>query len=196
MPIETRREQVLDAALRLIITHGYAGTSMEAIAREAGLSKPVVYNAYPRLGELLRALLDRERTRAFGALRQALPAEGDDTDPAARLLHWLRILVGAVEANPDAWRLILLQPDGTPEVVRDNLQAGRRFALDQLRTVLRGTAPRDGALKDLDVDLAAEAVLAVAEQSARLLLLDPETYPPERLLAFADQIVHAYLQPD
>ena len=39
MPIEVRREQVLDAALRLITEHGYGATSMEAIAREARLAK-------------------------------------------------------------------------------------------------------------------------------------------------------------
>jgi AcrR family transcriptional regulator len=45
MPIEARREQVLDAALRLITDRGYDAVTMEAIARESDLSKPVVYNA-------------------------------------------------------------------------------------------------------------------------------------------------------
>ncbi|HEX4246679.1 MAG TPA: helix-turn-helix domain-containing protein, partial [Pseudonocardia sp.] len=43
MPIEVRREQVLDATLKLITERGYAAASMEAVAREVDLAKPRVY---------------------------------------------------------------------------------------------------------------------------------------------------------
>jgi AcrR family transcriptional regulator len=58
MPIEVRREQVLDVALKLIVEKGYAAATMEAVAREADLAKPRVYSAYPGRGPLLRALLE------------------------------------------------------------------------------------------------------------------------------------------
>ena len=45
MPIEARRDQILDGALRLIIERGYTAASMEAIAREANIAKPRVYTA-------------------------------------------------------------------------------------------------------------------------------------------------------
>ncbi|HWI06822.1 MAG TPA: helix-turn-helix domain-containing protein, partial [Solirubrobacteraceae bacterium] len=73
MPIHVRREQVLDAALRLITNVGYGALTMEAVAREAGLSKPVVYNAFPGRTALLSALLAREEGRALGALAEAMP---------------------------------------------------------------------------------------------------------------------------
>ena len=38
VPIEVRREQLLDAAIRLIVRDGYDGVSVEAIAREAGVN--------------------------------------------------------------------------------------------------------------------------------------------------------------
>jgi hypothetical protein len=37
----------------------------------------------------------------------------------------------------------------------------------------------------VDADLGAHAVLAVTEHPGRLMLADPETYPPERLVSFA-----------
>src|SRR6266567_3249561 len=90
MPIEVRRQQALDAALSLIIRHGYGEVTMQAIAREANLAKPVLYNAYPRLGPLLMALLEREQARALTALAEALPPqEADTTDPTELLLGWL-----------------------------------------------------------------------------------------------------------
>ncbi|MFD6157212.1 helix-turn-helix domain-containing protein [Nocardia sp. NPDC060256] len=42
MRLAVRREQVLDAALRLVTQHGYAAITMEAVAREAELAKPHV----------------------------------------------------------------------------------------------------------------------------------------------------------
>lgn len=52
--VETRRADILAAALRLWAENGYAATSVEAVAREAGLSKGALYLYFPSK----RALLD------------------------------------------------------------------------------------------------------------------------------------------
>src|SRR5918994_4522452 len=52
---ERRRPEVLDAALELFLEHGYDGTSMQAIAGRAGVTKPVVYACFPGKDELFRA---------------------------------------------------------------------------------------------------------------------------------------------
>src|SRR5947209_7927279 len=56
LPPQERREQLLDAALRIIGRDGYAGVSIDAIAREAGVTRPVVYGVF----DGLQALLDAE----------------------------------------------------------------------------------------------------------------------------------------
>ncbi|HUE26487.1 MAG TPA: helix-turn-helix domain-containing protein, partial [Solirubrobacteraceae bacterium] len=55
MPPAERREQLIDAALDVILRHGYGGVSIEAIARTAGVTRPVVYDHFPNLGRLLQA---------------------------------------------------------------------------------------------------------------------------------------------
>ena len=82
VPIEERRTQLLDAALRVIDRDGYDGVSIDAIAREAGVTRPVVYGAFDGLGPLLTALLDRQQQRAITQLFAALPTE-TATDPVA-----------------------------------------------------------------------------------------------------------------
>ena len=52
---ERRRPEVLDAALKLFLERGYEGTSMEAIARAAGVTKPVVYDRAYGVGVIRRA---------------------------------------------------------------------------------------------------------------------------------------------
>ena len=65
---ERRRPMVLDAAFELFLEHGYDGTSMEAVARATGVSKPVVYACYPSKDELFKALLRREEERVLGEI--------------------------------------------------------------------------------------------------------------------------------
>ena len=81
MPLDVRREQLLDAAIQVIVREGYDGVSVDAIAREAGVTRPVVYGAYADLDELLGALLDRQQARALTQLAEVLP---DQLDRARR----------------------------------------------------------------------------------------------------------------
>ncbi|HEV3266092.1 MAG TPA: TetR/AcrR family transcriptional regulator [Acidimicrobiales bacterium] len=189
MPIGVRREQVLDAALRLISQHGYASATMEAIAREADLAKPVVYKAYPGLGPLLQALLQREEERAFSTLSVAM-LRPTDADPIGILLSWLDRLAHAVVDNPGPWRLILIPPDETPFVVREHVQAGREVALELLRSLIGEVVDRRTSPVPIDQELFAQVILAAAEHLGRLLLRDPDNYSPERLVAFAASMLN------
>jgi AcrR family transcriptional regulator len=189
MPIEVRREQVLDAALRLIAERGYGATSMEAITREAGVAKPVVYNAYPGRGALLRALLEREEARALGALAAAMPSPPLDADPRAALLAWLRALAEAIAENPTPWRLMLLAADDTPDVVREHVERGRALAIEQISTLVDALLDRRPSLASLDRALAAQSLLAMSEQAATLMISSPDEYTPDRLVAFAEDVL-------
>src|SRR5438105_15473421 len=78
---ERRRPLVLDAAFELFLEHGYDGTSMEAVAHAAGVTKPVVYDCFGSKEELFTALLQREEARVLGQIAAALPREADREDP-------------------------------------------------------------------------------------------------------------------
>jgi AcrR family transcriptional regulator len=195
MPIAARREQVLDAALRLITERGYAATSMEAIAREAGIAKPVVYNAYPGRAPLLRALLEREEDRARKALADAMPPRLADADPGAVLLAWLDSLARSIDRNRITWRLILMPATETPDLVREHVERGRQFALAQAQSLVEALLAQRSSMAAIDRRLASHSVLAMGEQAARLMLADPDEYPPERLVAFAESVLRELFKP-
>lgn len=184
MPIEMRRGQILDAALRLILRQGYAAATMEAIAREAQLAKPRVYTAYPGRGPLLLALLEREEQRVVNALADAMPPFTQDADFATTLVSAMTNLLAAVTANPDSWRLLMLAADDAPAEVRGHLAAGRRFALQRLRDLLAWGRETTPALTELDLELTAQSLLAVGEQAVRLTLTDPAKFTAERYTNF------------
>lgn len=190
MPIEVRREQVLDAALSLILEHGYAAATMEAIARAANIAKPRVYTAFPERGLLLRALLERERQRVLRALADAMPEFGaagfDETLVAAA-----ENLLEAIAAQPTSWRLLMHPAEDGPAEVRDHVAASRRYAFQRLRELLEWGRGRREGLADLDLDMAAYSLLAIGEQAVRLVLTDPTAFTPRRVGTFARTLLAA-----
>src|ERR1700756_4068629 len=83
---EQRREQLLDIVLDIIDTDGVGAVSMDAVARRAGVTRPVVYGQYTDSNHMLRALLDREEQRALAQILDAMPDPGDE-DVAAAFHH-------------------------------------------------------------------------------------------------------------
>ncbi|PRC52599.1 TetR family transcriptional regulator, partial [Mycobacterium sp. ITM-2017-0098] len=63
LPRAVREQQMLDAAVEIFSVNGYHETSMDAIAAEANISKPMLYLYYGSKEELFGACLNRELTR-------------------------------------------------------------------------------------------------------------------------------------
>ena len=81
-PAEARRSAVLDAAQMLALKHGLRGTSMEAIARQAGIAKPTLYAYFPDKPAVFAAVLER----LIGAWRLEFKAAlGGDGDVVQRI---------------------------------------------------------------------------------------------------------------
>lgn len=190
VPLEVRREQLLDAALAVIVRDGYPGVSIDAIAREAGVTRPVVYGAYDGLGDLLGALLDRQQLRALTQLAEVLPAELPDGDADAFLLDTVRALIGRVLADPDTWRPILGAGDGTPDVVRARIDGDRDRIRAQIAELLAVGIERRGG-PPVDVEVASYAAIAVLESFGRLLLDRPDVLAPERMVGFAADLLRS-----
>src|SRR5262249_50434000 len=56
---ESRRSQILEAALRVWVRDGFHSAPVEAIAREAGLGKGTIYLYFPNKEAILRAAIER-----------------------------------------------------------------------------------------------------------------------------------------
>ena len=88
------RERVLDAAERAIAEFG-AGVSIEAIAREAGITKPIVYARVGKRTEVSDALAQRLADRLMDAATVAITGRRTGR---TQLLHRLRERLGSVLA--------------------------------------------------------------------------------------------------
>lgn len=191
MAVEDRREQLLDAALDVIARDGWQALTMEALAREVDVTRPVVYSAFRDLSAVLAALFRRQEERARRVVDSSMPTMEDLEDPDAALVRAVGRFVEAVAQDPRGWRLVLLPPDGTPNAIRHIVEQNRQQYADRITELVSWGLEKRGGPSGLDVELASRSILAIIEEAGRLLLVDPERYSPQRLEDFVRTIMGA-----
>ena len=75
--VEDKRTAILDATLRLISEHGFHGTAMSKVAKEAGVSAGIIYHYFDSKDDLMDELY-RDIKRRFG---QMINESFDQTQP-------------------------------------------------------------------------------------------------------------------
>jgi AcrR family transcriptional regulator len=177
---------VLDAALKLFLKSGYDGTSMQAVADEAGVTKPVVYACFNSKDELFRALLAREEERIVGEIQGAF-ATADLSDPEKTLVDGFTGFLRAVDHSPEVYRLIFLGEGGGNAAVADRIQAGREEQVRRLSALAKSWLEDDDNDKRSEseirktADLLGNSIAGIAESGARLLLSGEDGWTPETL---------------
>lgn len=100
---EQRRETLLDAADRIVQRDGPA-VSMESIATEAGITKPILYRHFGDKGGLYAALAQRHTDRLLEVLQQALAAGGTTRERVERTID---AYLATIESEPQVYRFLL-----------------------------------------------------------------------------------------
>jgi len=193
MTAQARREQLLDATKAIVDRDGFHAVSIEAVAREAGITRPIVYSHFRDLGGLLEALVDREGERALAQLGELMPHDLASGDPRELLLAAQQAYLRAAQADPATWKLVLMPPEGAPAILRERIAEGRAQVVGQLAEAVRplfGTGSGGP-----DPELTALMLSTMADEAVRLLLNDPEQYPAERLLAQTRWILDRLIDP-
>lgn len=98
-----RREQLLEVGRSVFAERGYDGASIEEIAAEAGVSKPVVYEHFGGKEGLYAVVVDREVSR----LLEAILATLDASHPRELLERAALALLEYVEDHTDGFRILV-----------------------------------------------------------------------------------------
>ena len=189
MAPEERREQLLDVALAISATRGLREVNMEAIARESGVTKPVVYSVFANTEAVLEALVEREQRRAQGHLQDAVTPDMDLSDPVKALSVGVEGFLSTVRDNAATWRL-LLSAEQLPEAARAQHDRARQLLVGQL-TLLTEAGLALRASGPLDAALLARLIVVGVEEAARLVLDDPDTFTEERLASFVSELARS-----
>ena len=182
LPAAARREQILDATKAIAAQRGFHAVSIDAVARAAGISRPIVYDHFHDLAGPARGAGRARGRRAPASSSRRSCRRG--SRPATR---------GPRCSTPSA--ATSRRPRPTP--TRGGSCSCRRRArrsrcastiATRARRGGRGARGRDRARCSasadiLDPELVARMLSTLADEAVRLVLTDPERYPVERLLA-------------
>ncbi|GAB2631699.1 TetR/AcrR family transcriptional regulator [Nocardia goodfellowii] len=195
MPAEQRRVQLLDAAFAVLERVELHELSMEAVAQQAGVGKPVLYTVFKTRAELVEALLERERDLALEQVADTLPVDLVGADPVVAASATIEAFVAVALENPTRWRLVLAGPGSAPDEYRDAIRSSRADIFDQAEALVRMGLAIDARWAAMDSALLTNALLTIAEMLGRLAVSEPAEYPRERIEAFVQSIVQLLVGP-
>jgi AcrR family transcriptional regulator len=183
--VEDRREQILDAAIRVFAQKGFTRATNKDIAREAGITPGLIYHYFESKEAVMKAII--ESRSPLGMLR-SLPPETLELPPETFLPFLLKQVLGIVEGE-DFVRLIRVF---LPEIIHNPemlpigasaLQQALGFLVNYLTSKVES-----GQLRRSDASLTAQVLLGsmVGFVLRRQILRDPVA-----LLLTQEQIANA-----
>src|SRR5262245_40031774 len=158
----TRRE-LIAIATRLFVAHGYQGTSIEAVLREAGISRGALYHHFDGKEALFEAVLDQVEADVAQRVARAARDVADPVEALRAGSHaWLRLA-----RDPTIRRIALVD---APSVVGwEKWRAiDERYAFGLLKGALAAAAAAGRVRKEL-VDVLAHMLLAALAEVALVI---------------------------
>ena len=147
LPAAERRAGLVEAALAVFSAEGVQGATMDAVASEAGVTKPVLYQHFPSKRDLFRGLLTEVAGRLRSRVDDAVTAA---TGPHDMVRRGVRALFEFVAEHPEEFRLLF----------GEGVRSDEEFAAE-VRIFERGMADAIADLIDIDgLEPAGRLVLA------------------------------------
>jgi AcrR family transcriptional regulator len=194
---ETHR-QILEAAHKLFIEHGYAGATIEAIAKEAGVALKTVYAVFKNKWKILVTLLNNSSSNSgeenIPMLERAGPrAVAQERDQRRQLQMFARVIANNLEGA--AYIAEIMQVAAKTEADVDkmvqnlNQQRWQHMAVAVLQIV------NNGSLKEeMDAALATDIVWTLTSPEVFLLLTRDRGWSKEKYAEWlADTLIRALL---
>ena len=151
---------MLDAAVQVFSINGYHESSMDAIAAEAQISKPMLYLYYGSKEELFGACLNRELGRFIDVVRADIDLK---QSPKDLLRNTIASFLRYIDANRASWIVLYTQATNS-QAFAHTVREGRERIIDLVARLVRaGTRNPE---PDTDFDMMAVALVGAGEAVA------------------------------
>jgi AcrR family transcriptional regulator len=158
-----RRRQLLDVARKVFGRRGYHTVTMDAVAREAGVTKPILYDHFPSKRELYLALLEADLANLKERLQEALESRAGNRE---RIRGSFQAYFDFVDDHAEGFRLLMQEAVGGEREFRDMVGRFRDGVLTQVTDVIvresKGGLDRERA-EDVALGLIGMAELAALQ---------------------------------
>jgi len=141
LSVDERRRRLLELGTELFVRHAYSELSMADIAREAGISKALLYHYFPSKQEFFRATL----TQAAEEVR-ARTQPDPNLAPMDALRASLDAYLGWIQENPVAYVKLIESATGHTEI-RDLIDQIRDATSDRIIAGLSPDTPAKASVR-------------------------------------------------
>jgi len=164
LPRAVREQQMLDAAVQMFSVNGYHETSMDTIAAEAQISKPMLYLYYGSKEDLFGACLNRELSRFVDAVRDSI----DFTQaPKDMLRNTIGSFLRYIETNRASWIVLYTQATSS-QTFAHTVREGREQIVELVAGLVRAGSrrPLGESGSDAELEMVAVALVGAGEALA------------------------------
>jgi AcrR family transcriptional regulator len=128
-----RRKQLLEVARRVFGRKGYHVVTMDDVAREAGVTKPILYDHFPSKRDLYRDLLKEDLADLKERLREALETSKGNRQ---RIQGSFQAYFDFVDDEGAGFRLLMQESVGPEREFREMVFRFRDEVLEQVTEVI------------------------------------------------------------
>jgi TetR/AcrR family fatty acid metabolism transcriptional regulator len=163
-----KRSLIQDAAIKVFATHGYHGSRVSDIAREAGIAYGLVYHYFKNKEEILATIFE-ERWSGFLEVVEAIA--GGTTSTEDRLVSVAALILNAYRVRPDWVKVLVLEIQRSSRFAEPSqIEAvGRLFGA--VAQILRSGQERGEVRGELDPDVACYVLIGALDLVITSLVL-------------------------
>jgi AcrR family transcriptional regulator len=159
---ETRRNQIINATLRIIAEKGIVHFKTAEIAREVGVSEGAIFRHFRSKEEIVRAVQDYIRETLLGGAHAVLKKAGPG--PREKIGALLRFQLSLIEENPGIPRLFFSGESLADRGDLKELMGKTVHDFLEIPGEIFRQAKEEGILREeVDLEMAAEAYLGVVQ---------------------------------
>lgn len=167
------RQKILDAALEVFAKHGYHSSTVDAIAKTAGISKGLMYNYFKSKEDVLQELM-------IGMMEtlmcEYMPLKPDEKFTRDDIIQFINVGIDLVLEKPHYWKLyfsVALQPDVMSIVFTKMMKMGQPYMIAMIEYF------KEKGVENPEVMM--RYFSAVMDGIQFHCMLDPKTFPAEEV---------------
>ena len=169
-----KRDRILNAALERFKQYGFAKTTVEEIARQAQVGKGTIYFYFRNKEEILEEIVDREMTRGFAAIGQAMMHEPTLLEKLRKILE---VCFDYFHNNEMISKVMAMDQGLVMSLVTEKNREFQKVSISWIRTLLE-QGRNEGVFREMDYEKVGYILDSLIRSFHYLHYFDLELYEP------------------
>ncbi len=175
---DNKKERILDAAFDMFKQYGFMKTTVDEIARLAQVGKGTIYFYFKNKEDILITLVDREMSRGFVEVNNAVSKE---KTARGRLEKLLETAFGYFHKNAMVSKVMAMDPGLVLSIITQKNREYQSLSMAGIKSLLE-QGRREGVFREVDLDKTAYTIDSLIRSFHYLSYLGLEVYKPEEIL--------------